>query len=109
MARYHYQTRRDAERQYPHRVDIPVPSMGLGKQLNHMLEWCGEHFTDWTHAGITDRAAAMPAASRLTTCASTSWTRSQRSSSGSNGLVDDKIPPVLDACCEALSDRFFAD
>jgi hypothetical protein len=35
MARYHYQTRRDAERQYPHRVDIPVPSMGLGKQLTN--------------------------------------------------------------------------
>jgi hypothetical protein len=49
----HYQRRRDAERQYPHRADIPVPSMGLGKQLNDMLEWCDERFTDWTHAGVT--------------------------------------------------------
>jgi hypothetical protein len=55
MARYHYQARRDAERKYPHRVDIPVPPTGLGKQLNDMLEWCGERFTDWTHAGITDK------------------------------------------------------
>ena len=28
MARYHYETRRAAERQYPHRVDIPVPPIG---------------------------------------------------------------------------------
>jgi hypothetical protein len=44
---------RDAERQYPYRVDIPVQSMGLGKQLNDMLEWCSECFTEWTHAGVT--------------------------------------------------------
>jgi hypothetical protein len=56
MARYHYQARRDAERQYPYRVDIPVPEGGLGKQLNDMIEWCGERFTDWTHAGITDKS-----------------------------------------------------
>jgi hypothetical protein len=56
MARYHYETRRDAERKYPHRVDIPVPPMGLGKQLDDMIEWCGERFTDWTHAGITDKS-----------------------------------------------------
>ena len=54
MARYRYQTRRrDADRKYPHRVDIPVPEGG--KQLNDMIEWCDERFTDWTHAGITDR------------------------------------------------------
>jgi hypothetical protein len=34
MARYHYETRRDAERKFPHRVDIPMPENGLGKQLN---------------------------------------------------------------------------
>jgi hypothetical protein len=42
MARYHYETRRDAERQYQHRVDIPMPPMGLGKQLNDMIAWCDE-------------------------------------------------------------------
>lgn len=56
MARCHYQTRRDAERRFPHRVDIPVPEGGLGKQLNDMIEWCGEHFTEWAHAGVTDRS-----------------------------------------------------
>jgi hypothetical protein len=53
MARYYYENRRDAERQYPHRVDIPVPEMGLGKQLNDMIEWCCERFTECTHAGVT--------------------------------------------------------
>jgi hypothetical protein len=53
MARYHYENRRDAERHYPHRVDIPVPEMGLGKQLNDMIEWCCERFTECTHAGVT--------------------------------------------------------
>jgi hypothetical protein len=51
MARYHYQTRRDAERRFPHRADIPVPEGGLGKQLNDTIEWCDEQFTEWTHAG----------------------------------------------------------
>jgi hypothetical protein len=40
MARYHYETRREAERQYPHRVDIPVPPMGAGQALNDMIAWC---------------------------------------------------------------------
>jgi hypothetical protein len=53
MARYHYQTRRDAERRFPNRADIPVPEGGLGKQLNDMIEWCDEQFTEWTHAGVT--------------------------------------------------------
>jgi hypothetical protein len=48
MARYHYETRRDAERQYPHRVDIPVPEDGLGKRLNDMIDWCCERFTECT-------------------------------------------------------------
>jgi hypothetical protein len=21
-----------------------------------MIEWCGERFTDWTHAGVTDKS-----------------------------------------------------
>jgi hypothetical protein len=53
MARYHYQTRREAERRYPHQVDIPVRPPGLGGRLNEMLAWCREHFTEWTHAGVT--------------------------------------------------------
>jgi hypothetical protein len=54
MARYHYQTRRDAERKFPHRVDIPVPDGGLGKRLTDMIDWCGGRFADWTFHGIID-------------------------------------------------------
>jgi hypothetical protein len=53
MTRYHYQTRRDAERRYPHRVDIPVPPNGLGGRLNEMLAWCRERLTEWEHHGVT--------------------------------------------------------
>jgi hypothetical protein len=53
MARHHYETRRDAERKYPHRVDIPVPEDGLGNQLNTMVEWCRQRFTEWEHHGVT--------------------------------------------------------
>jgi hypothetical protein len=56
MARYHYQTRRDAERKFPHRVDIPVPTGGLGAQLNAMVEWCGGRFAEWTFHGVTDKS-----------------------------------------------------
>jgi hypothetical protein len=56
MARYHHQIRRDAEHPYSYRVDIPVPEDGLGKQLNDMIEWCGERFVEWTHAGVTDNS-----------------------------------------------------
>jgi hypothetical protein len=57
VARYHYQTRRDAERQFPHRVDIPVPELGLGGQLNEMHAWCETNVAagEWAHASVTDR------------------------------------------------------
>jgi hypothetical protein len=29
-----------AERKFPIKVDIPVPSGGLGRQLTDMLDWC---------------------------------------------------------------------
>jgi len=38
MTRTKYPARREAERRYPHRVDIPVPRNGLGKQLSDMHE-----------------------------------------------------------------------
>jgi hypothetical protein len=55
MARHHYQSRLDAERRYPHRVDIPVPPVGLGARLSEMVEWCGGRFADWTFHGLTDK------------------------------------------------------
>jgi hypothetical protein len=30
----------EVERRFPHKVDIPVPETGLGRDLTAMLEWC---------------------------------------------------------------------
>ena len=63
MARYHYETRRGAERQFPHRVDIAVPELGLGDRLNAMHAWCYEHVTDGTwdqHHHSERRAGEQP-------------------------------------------------
>ncbi len=43
MARTHYPGRLAAEREFPHRVDVPVPGDGLGRRLTDMLDWCREH------------------------------------------------------------------
>jgi hypothetical protein len=32
----------EAERRFPYKVDIPVPELGLGRDLTAMLEWCRE-------------------------------------------------------------------
>jgi hypothetical protein len=53
MACYFYQTRRDAERNYPFRVNIPVPTNGFGQTLNTMVEWCRGRFPEWAHHGVT--------------------------------------------------------
>jgi len=31
------------ERVFPHKVDIPVPSEGLGRRINEMVSWCKEN------------------------------------------------------------------
>jgi len=36
--------KREAERRFPHRVDVPVPGSGLGRRLTDMLDWCRESF-----------------------------------------------------------------
>ena len=36
-------TKKAAERRFPHRIDIPVSSRGLGRRLTHMLDWCREN------------------------------------------------------------------
>jgi len=40
MTRATYPARREAERRYPHRIDIPVPRAGLGIRLTEMHNWC---------------------------------------------------------------------
>jgi hypothetical protein len=55
LARYHYQPAATPSGS-TRTVDIPVPEAGLGKQLNDMIAWCGERFSGWTHAGVTDKS-----------------------------------------------------
>lgn len=43
LARYRYPTRAEAERFFPHRIDVPVPPEGLGRRLSEMLAWCRDN------------------------------------------------------------------
>jgi hypothetical protein len=47
----------EAERRFPHKVDIPVPGNGLGRDLTAMLDWCRERVAEprWAYHGHTAR------------------------------------------------------
>jgi hypothetical protein len=49
--------KREAERRFPHRVDIPVPGSGLGRRLTDMLDWCRDHVAadGWAQQGHSER------------------------------------------------------
>ena len=47
MARQRQPFKREAERRFPHRVDVPMPDGGLGQRLNNMRDWCREHAGEW--------------------------------------------------------------
>jgi hypothetical protein len=52
----------EAERTFPHRVDIPVPEGGLGRRITEMHDWCRDAFTigAWAMHGHTEkRGGAM--------------------------------------------------
>lgn len=36
-------TKRIAQREFPHGVEIEIPPRGLGEQLNALHRWCHEH------------------------------------------------------------------
>jgi hypothetical protein len=48
-----------AERRFPFRVDIVVPSFGLGQRLDAMTEWCRSTWPagSWAHHGHRNRPA----------------------------------------------------
>jgi len=58
MVSTHYFGRREAERRFPHRIDIRVPALGLGGRLSAMLTWCRQNL----RAGAWDMhwQAAIP-------------------------------------------------
>ena len=43
MTRPNPRLKQQAEKRFPHKVDVPVPVGGIGKRLNAMIAWCGEH------------------------------------------------------------------
>jgi hypothetical protein len=55
----------EAERRFPHKIDVPVPPTGLGRDLTAMLEWCRARVPqpEWpitaTHPGPSKRAAPV--------------------------------------------------
>jgi hypothetical protein len=50
MARRRSQAKREAERLFPHHVDVPVPPGGLGRRINDMVAWCQARLREdaWT-------------------------------------------------------------
>jgi len=59
MTRATARPKQQAEKRFSHKVDVPVPPGGLGKRLNAMLAWCGEHAARgfWDCHGHRVRAA----------------------------------------------------
>jgi len=58
MTRANYPARREAERTYQHRVDVPVPGEGFGVRLTEMHNWCHENLAAGTweeHAHSDER------------------------------------------------------
>src|SRR5262245_9855658 len=53
----------EAERRFPHKVDVPVPELGLGRDLTAMLEWCRARVPQpaWAYHGHTARPSKRAA------------------------------------------------
>jgi hypothetical protein len=49
--------KKEAERTFPHRVDIFVPGSGLGRRLTDMHAWCSANVAadEWAEHGHTER------------------------------------------------------
>lgn len=63
MTRTHYPTKREAERRFPHHVDVRVPEGGLGARLNLMLDWCRANISAGTweqHGHSTRKPGQIP-------------------------------------------------
>jgi hypothetical protein len=52
----------EAERRFLHKVDIPVPDTGLGRDLTAMLDWCWARVPQpgWAYHGHTVRPRKGP-------------------------------------------------
>lgn len=62
MAATFNRLKRQSEKRFPHKIDVPVPPGGFGKRLNAMLAWCREHAARgfWDCHGHQTRAPNNP-------------------------------------------------
>jgi hypothetical protein len=56
-ARARHPGKDEAERRFPHKIDVPVPDTGLGRDLTAMREWCRQRVSAdaWAYHGHTER------------------------------------------------------
>ena len=47
MRTYRILRKKEADRRFPHYVDLRVPVRGLGRGLTDMLDWCRDKCPDW--------------------------------------------------------------
>ena len=57
MARHTSYRKREAERQLPHTVDVPVPPEGFGNRINEMVAWCRDNIQPdgWENHGHSEK------------------------------------------------------
>jgi len=56
--------KKEAERRFPHHIDIPVPGSGLGRRLTDILDWCRENVPagTWAQHHHSERRKGEPPA-----------------------------------------------
>jgi hypothetical protein len=56
-ARARHPFKDEAERRFPFKIDVPVPEIGLGRDLTAMLEWCRQRMREdaWAYHSHTSR------------------------------------------------------
>ncbi len=47
--------KREAEKRFPYKVDIPAPEGGLGSRLDAMQQWCRHNVGQWAYQSHTER------------------------------------------------------
>ena len=106
-------SKRQAERSFGNRIDIPVPEMGLGPRLRGMRDWCSNRITpqSWSmhshHVGTgTGRGHILRfyfASQEDAEAFSHEWGRA------SCGIYRERSPSVIARAQAALSARFGSD
>ena len=53
-----------AKAKFPHKVDVPIPTTGIGRRLITLIGWCREHIAadDWDCHPLPERQGDKTAA-----------------------------------------------